>query len=512
MCKILAPALLLGFVALGIAIQLAKSAEPAAIINSRRELFVDRVLIEKFTGQAELRLHHPERREIALIHDAPWEGSGCGYHTVFQDGEHYRMYYKAWHIDPGGSAKNPVVICYAESQDGIHWIKPELDLVEFQGSTKNNILLAKIKDLGCHDFSPFSDTNPAASPEQHYKAIGHTLGQGEEKGLFGFVSADGIHWKLISEDFIIQEAGWAFDTQNIAFWSTTERQYVMYYRKTVDNVRHIARAVSNDFIHWKKEGLLDFQGRDPNPAEQFYTNQIRPYPRAPHLYLGFPARYCDRGWIAATDALPSPHLRRERAQGQTRYGSAVTDALLIASRDGHRFYRWDDAFLRPGLRTQHNWAYGDNYLAWHVVETAPTFDDQPNELSLYATESYFTGNASRLRRLVLRLDGFGSIYARDRGEVLTKPLIFQGNTLTINFSTSAAGNLFIEIQDVAGKPIPGFALEDCQPIFGDALEYSVKWTDPGDLKSLAGRPVRLRFVLHEADVFAFRFEDVSNQK
>lgn len=509
MWKLLTPEFLLAFITLGIVVQFAK-ADDSTIqnIGSRRELFVDKTLIEHFAGKALMRLHHPERREIALTHDAPWEGNGCGYHTVFKDGDRYRMYYKSWHISLGGDVKNPVVICYAESNDGIHWTKPELGLVTFQGSKKNNILLDKVLGYGCHDFSPFIDTNPAAQPQQRYKAVGYTIGQKGEHGLFGFVSADGIHWKLISGDFIIKEQGWVFDTQNIAFWSETEQQYVLYYRRTVDNVRSIARAVSRDFINWEKEDLIDFQGSGPNISEQFYTNQIRPYYRAPHIYLGFPARYCDRGWITATNALPSRELRQDRARGQTRYGSAVTDALLVVSRDGRHFYRWNDAFLRPGLRTQHNWAYGDNYLAWHVVETASNFDDQPAELSLFATESYFTGKSNRLRRLALRLDGFASIYApRDGGEVITKPLIFKGNELTLNFSTSAAGNIFVEIQTVDGDPVPGFTRADCQEIFGDALDYSVKWTDQSDLKALEGQPVRLRFVLHEADVFAFRFEE-----
>ena len=67
-------------------------------IGSRRELFVDDLLVDQLTGKAELRLHHPVPQEIALVHDAPWEGSGSGYHSIFQDGDLYRMYYKAWHL------------------------------------------------------------------------------------------------------------------------------------------------------------------------------------------------------------------------------------------------------------------------------------------------------------------------------------------------------------------------------------------------------------------------------
>lgn len=477
--------------------------EGAIEIGSRRELLVDEHLIAEFKGGAELRLHHPVRREIAIVHDAPWEGSGCGYHTVFKDGDKYRMYYHGWHITPEGGTGNPIVICYAESNDGIGWVKPTLGLVEFEGSKDNNIILAKIGRYGCHDFSPFIDTNPQASEAARYKAVGWPRGQ---KGLFGFASADGIRWKPVKDDFIFSDTGWVFDTQNIAFWSELERQYVMYYRKTVGGIRNIARAVSKDFIEWKKEGLLDFQGTGPTKCEQFYTNQIRPYYRAPHLYIGFPARYTDRGWVEATNALPSPQLRQQRAKGHRRHGSAVTDGLLITSRDGRRFHRWDEAFLRPGLRTQHNWAYGDNYIAWHVVETSSTFDDQPRELSLYATESYFTGSASRLRRYTLRVDGFASIHApAGAGEVITRYIKFAGSCLRLNFSTSAAGGIHVEIQDMEGKAIPRFRMEDCLEVFGDATDYMVKWKGGATLGALANQPVRLRFVLREADVYAFRF-------
>ncbi|MFN7939558.1 MAG: hypothetical protein U0R19_39895, partial [Bryobacteraceae bacterium] len=62
----------------------------------------DRFLIDRLSGAAVMRLHHPSRENIALEHDAPWEGSGTGYHTIFQEGRLYRMYYKAWHLDTYG--------------------------------------------------------------------------------------------------------------------------------------------------------------------------------------------------------------------------------------------------------------------------------------------------------------------------------------------------------------------------------------------------------------------------
>ena len=115
--------------------------EEAIDIGSRLEIFIDNYLVAGMKGHIELRLHNPVRREIAIVHDEPWEGSGSGYHTVFKDGDKYRMYYKAWHIPSEGSQTSPVVIAYAESKDGIEWIKPNLGLVEFNGSRQNNIIM-----------------------------------------------------------------------------------------------------------------------------------------------------------------------------------------------------------------------------------------------------------------------------------------------------------------------------------------------------------------------------------
>ena len=91
------------------------------------------------------------------------------------------------------------------------------------------------------------------------------------------------------------------------------------------------------------------------------------------------------------------------------------------------------------------------------------------------------------------------------GEVLTKPLLFQGGRLLLNYSTSGAGSVRVEIQDAVGKALPGFALEDCDELYGDALEQAVAWKNNPDLSKLAGQPVRLRFELRDADVYAMRF-------
>jgi hypothetical protein len=106
------------------------------------------------------------------------------------------------------------------------------------------------------------------------------------------------------------------------------------------------------------------------------------------------------------------------------------------------------------------------------------------------------------------LDGFVSVHApQSGGELLTKYFTFTGDSLELNFSTSAAGSIQIEIQDAKGKPIPGFTLAESEDIFGDSVDRNIRWKghEGSDLSTLRGRAVRLRFVIKDADLYSFRF-------
>ncbi len=114
----------------------------------------------------------------------------------------------------------------------------------------------------------------------------------------------------------------------------------------------------------------------------------------------------------------------------------------------------------------------------------------------------------RLRRHTLRLDGFASIHSPIAGgELVTPPLIFKGSRLSMNFASSAFGSVRVEIQDADGTPIPGFMLEDSIGLYGDTVARDALWNDAPDLAALAGKPVRLRFVMKDADLYSIRFED-----
>jgi len=470
MCKRLKLLTLIFMVSLNTIFSIGR-AEDAVRIDRRWELLLDRHLIDRMEGHIEMRLHSPEAQEVVLVHDEPWEGNTSGYHTVFQDGDLYRMYYRGWgHDNTKNKQLHPAVVCYAESRDGINWMKPHLGLVEFKGSKDNNIILS---EFGTHNFTPFKDTNPDCLAEAQYKAVAR--GEGEDnRRLFAFQSPDGIVWKLMQPEPIVTKG--AFDSQNLAFWDSLRAQYRCYFRDFRFGHRDIKTVTSKDFIHWTEPVWLDYGDA---PREHLYTNQIQPYYRAPHIFIGFPTRY-----IPQRDSL--------------------TEGLFMSSRDGQTFHRWEEALLRPG-RNKDKWHNRSNYIWLGMVETESQLPGGDRELSIYGNESYYEGQGARTRRYTFRIDGFVSLHASLRGgEAITKPLIFQGSTLVVNLSTSAAGSLQVEVCDRDGKPVEGYTLADCPEIYGDEIERVVKWNG-NNVSDLAGRLIRLRFVLRDADLFAFGF-------
>lgn len=433
-----------------------------------------------------------------------------GFPTVIEAGGRFRLYYLGFQIDLGNfngiNASHPPTMCLAESADGVHWERVPVDVFEYQGIRGNNIVWMGVGDdlLGMHGFSPFIDTNPDCPPEKRWKAVGGGWTQ-PHKGLYLLTSPDGVRWSLASDRPFL--TGYALDSHNTVQWSPLEGCYRAYLRHWTEGSyageRNIMTATSPDLANWSKAVELVYPG---SPFQQLYDNNVAPYRRAPHLWMGFPTRYIERQWSPSIEALPEPSHRRLRSKSNMRYGTALTEPLFMSSRDGVTFRRWDEAFIRPGLRAEGNWTYGDNYLAWGMLETD---SDQPGggkELSFYATEYYWRGESTTLRRYTLRSDGFVSLNApMAGGELITKPLVFTGARLSLNISTSAAGRAQVEIQDAEEHPIPGFALDDCWDIIGDTLDYTVQWKRGTDVGALAGRPVRLRFRLNDADLYSLCF-------
>ncbi|MDZ7379693.1 MAG: hypothetical protein ONB06_10170, partial [candidate division KSB1 bacterium] len=157
-----------------------------------------------------------------------------------------------------------------------------------------------------------------------------------------------------------------------------------------------------------------------------------------------------------------------------------------------------EGFIRPGIGWE-NWVSRTNYPALNVVPL------NEREMSVYANQNYGQLTA-HLRRYSLRTDGFASVNASYAGgELLTKPLRFTGKELVLNFATSAAGGIRVEIQDAAGKAIPRYMLDESIEIIGNEIERVVHWKSGSDVSPLAGQTVRLRLVMKDADLFAVWF-------
>lgn len=464
-------------------------------IGSRRELFVDRLLIESLKG-VELRLQHPQPAGVALRLDRPWEGIVSTYVTVLRDGERFLMYYRGRPSSSRGDATAEAheVSCVAESLDGVTWTRPNLGLFEVAGTRDNNVFLVEPKNV-THNFCPFIDTRPGVSREERFKAVG---GTGSD-GLFGFSSRDGLRWKPVKDRALIKKGN--FDSQNIVFWSAHEQRYLCYFRTALNGVRWVSRATSTNFTEWSEPVEMEFGDA---PPEHIYINQTQPYFRAPHIYLSLAARFNPGRRALTEEQIRALDLDHPRNYGELKQDDS--DAVLLTSRGGNHYDRtFLESFIRPGLDPR-NWVARANYPALGVIQTADS------ELSLYVVRHY--GQPSiHIERLTLRLDGFAALHAPYAGgEMITKPVVFDGSELELNVATGAAGFVRVELQDASGTPLPGYSLDDCPQIIGDQINRLVRWHQGSDVHALRGRPVRVRFAMKDADLYSFRFRAAANEE
>ena len=456
----------IAFLTLFVTLSGVAAAEPIPL-GQHLELFADDQLIESLSGDVAHYVHEPRPEEVVLVTDRPWEGNTCAYYTIFRDDDRYRMYYRGSHADEQTKKSlHPEVVCYAESKDGIHWTKPDLGICEWEGSTANNIVW---DGIGSHCFTPFKDANPDCPPETRYKAISRGRPHGK-KGLYVYGSPDGLHWSLLSDGPVITEG--AFDSQNLAFWDPHTRQYVDYHRTFVDGVRTIMTCTSSDYLNWTEPVLLQFPGA---PTEHLYTNAIRPYPRAPHIRIGFPTRY--------------------------QPANSQVEPIFMSSRDGVTFHRFNQAVI-PITAPEERDGNRSNYMANGLV----SLPGDRREYAVYASESYYDGPDSRLRRFMFRVDGFVSLRAGDEGgEVVTRPFTFEGDNLILNYAARPGGSVRVELQTSEGEPIAPFDLASSIPLTGDDIAAVAAWKLGDGLIRYAGKPVRLRFVLKNADLYSMQF-------
>lgn len=485
--------LLIGFTLLGGITAYAQ--KNPLLMQNRRELFIDNAIIDS-VKDVEDRLCTPVSGGVALKFDKPWEGNFCAYVSVVNDGKKFRMYYRGVGLHEKASE---TATCYAESTDGKHWVKPNLGLFKIGGSAQNNIvhISDSIKQTS-HNFAVFYDGRPGVPDSERYKAVGGVYSRPKiKRGLYRYVSADGLHWRMFRDSSALFGDGFGLDSQNVPAWVPAENCYAIYLRmwtgdkpgdvKLLKGMRTIARSTSKDFVHWTQPVPMSFGN---TPMENLYTNATQSYFRAPQILISMPFRFSPDSRILSDDEMKAHGISKSMWQG-------VSDAPLLTSRGGNVYDRkFMESFVRPGL-DQRNWAARSNMPGLGIIPTGA------DEMSFFIIRAYSTKDCF-LERMVLRTDGFASLHARYKeGYAITKPMILKGDSFNINYSSSSIGYVKVVLVGLNGKELPGFGEADALKITGDKIDYKVAWKSGKQLSSIAGTPVRVKFILMDADLYSF---------
>ena len=484
-------------------------------VGSAKQLFIDDLLISS-SENVTLSMNPPLKTyEQNIIPDRPWEEFSLSSHNTFlEDKGIYKAWYGAHRFEAGGDQPDDLdgealhtyvykhlrqYVCYATSRDGVQWEKPELGGIEFHGSRQNNIVLTKTYG------TVFLD--PGKPDGSRYKYAGRINGG---FALWLWTSADGLRWSQFLDRPILSRG--PFDSQNQVFWDDRIGKYVAYVRRggdrinraklaeipysqvfelaaDADNLRKIGRAESADLADWPEhpEVVLAYDDEDPVESDHYNPCVIK-YPYAPDVYLMFPSAFL--------------HTSKEETGSD-----GALDIQLATSRDG---IHWDRRERRPYVRLgiEGSMDGGALYMSVGMLRRGP-------ELWMYYTgyrqrhggfDFTKTKRMGVVSRLKQRLDGFVSADAGfSGGQLTTVPLLFQGSQLILNLDTGALGSARVEILDGQGRVVPGFGREDSDPINGNYVERVVSWKGERDLSSLAGEPIRLRFIMRSTKLFAFQF-------
>jgi len=480
-------------------------------VGSRKQLFIDERLIERRQG-VRLAMNPPvQHPEPVLTPDRPWEEKGIGgYNTIIREPDGlFRMWYAATMLH-GLPREGAIRLAYAESRDGIHWDKPELGRISFEGSKANNIVAPPLERQSQQGAAVFRDDRAPA--EERYKLLtkfrptNAEVAAGAGAGLYAMHSPDGFDWRIYPN----QPCSHAMcDTQNMFFWDKRIGQYVAYTRvretQLLDEAavasgkkgfRTMGRMTSPDFRAWSAQEIVlqadeeDLRATAPEPVDgalprlDFYTSCAMPYEAAQDVYLMFPSVFHHWG----PGGFP-----------------ARLDVQLLTSRDGVAWRRQGERapFLRLGL---------DGGGACGMIFANPWLAEVGDELWLYyaATSRLHVPDApngqSGVFRATMRRDGFVSADAGwGGGELVTPAMCFDGERLELNFDGSAGGWAKVEIQGQDGRALEGHSFADADAVTGNATRKVVTWRGAANVGRLAGQPARLRFVMQAAKLYAFQF-------
>ena len=466
--------------------------------------------------------------------------------------------WRAWYI--GGEELNALL---ARSDDGIHWHRPDLGVVEHDGSRENNLVDlgfdAERKERRLVLCRPGGD----ARGQPRYVAL--TRVQGRLKPLD---SEDGLRWRfhhhhpgIPSDD----EYRLAYDPITGLLIATVKlggRSGGVRYAAP-EFGRAISLSTTPDGIDWTVPEMvfhtdhldhragaeaLERHERDEELRSPLFTNPDHtwsdvynmPVFRYEGLYLGLPIifhqsgswQYPGRPEGSNQDGLLWPCLAWSDDLRKWRRPATREAFIPLSPIDDPAIY--DNGAIHacaPVRRGDELWFYyyGSRFshVSVPVIQKAGLFD-----------EGLPTGAVFLAK---LRLDGFASLSAEEApGAVLTRPITVDGGTLRINARTRD-GEVRVEIRDAeSGRAIEGFSIgdalasrtidfpdgtvhhrggawgarfeddpegDDSVPFSGDAVDATVRWRNGADLSELRGREVRLLFALRNADLYAFEFVD-----
>jgi len=500
-------------------------------IGSGRQVFIDKTFLSE-AKNVDLCVHPPRKTgEMNIKPEHEWEKGGIGpYSSFLHDGETYHAWYHAMDTIQWDSGHGRGSVCYARSKDGVHWHKPMVGLIEYNGNRQNNIVMghgATGVTLGQDGGMVFLDPN--APPDQRFRMAVRFGVKSERGGMHLFSSGDGVHWKPTHSSVVYalpDEKSSHLDSQNVIFWDDRIHKYVAYVRynrpKERGRARTIARGESDhlgDFppvqdmqvvLQPDENDLME----NGTPMVDFYMSAAVKYPWANHAYYMFPTAY-----YHYTGMLPE--FTRECPAN-----AGPLDSQFAASRDGIKWERYDRRpFVPLGMKGEFDW--GCARVVWGLLPDTTGREmfiyyrggdwlhgwdrDERNKRILTEKGLGASQNIAVLSRAVSRRDGFISVRAAyTGGEFTTPPLVFEGNRLMINIDTSATGLARVGILDPAGKPVEGHSVADCDLIHTcNEINRTVSWRGTSDVHTLAGKPVRLKFELRNCDLYAFQFQNIA---
>ncbi len=338
-------------------------------------------------------------------------------------------------------------LCYAFSKDGIHWIKPMLNIVKWNGRS-SNILSKYVHGVGI--LKDMIERDPARRYKMFFK--------GEVISVR--FSSDGLHW---GQYIACPEIAAAGDTHNNALWVPELKKYVGFTRLWNNNRRVVGRTESLDFVHWTK-AVEVFRGR------HLFDIYSLPVFRYAGVYVAFPAIFDERADRVRTELAWSP--------------------------DTIHWYRIDEGSpLIPNSEKKGDYDWGTIFASKPVIRN--------NKIQIYyggCNGGHFDWRDGFLCLATLRLDGFAGYEPADsskEGLVITKPISFSA-TLRIT-ADADGGKILVSLLDKAGNVIL-----TSQPITGNVTDELVKWKDKVKLKKVVGKKVRIRFTMKRAKIYSFR--------